>query len=76
MEMNIKFEWTHAQGVGLAVHSYGRKGVEVGSIDHWDDGSIDARFGSLDARHDIPTLDEAKAWVEEQAREWLAEVTA
>ena len=75
--MSNKFEWTDAKGIGLTVHSYGHKDVEVSRVYQWDDGGIDARFGALIAQDfGLKTLDEAKAWVEEQAWAWLAEVTA
>lgn len=75
--MDIKFEWTHSDRSEFTVWSYSLKGVDVGSVLHWDDETFEVAFGNIGEPGFAPTtVDEAKAWVEEQARAWLAEVTA
>lgn len=74
--MNNRFEWTHSDRPEFTVWSYSLKGVEIGSVLHWDDDTFEVAFGNIDEPGFAPTtVDEAKAWVEEQARAWLAEVT-
>lgn len=78
MDMNIKFEWTHSDRWGFAVWSYSLKGVDIGSVLDWGDGKFRPVFHGEPEGLEPPicnTLDEAKAWVEEQARAWLVEVS-
>ena len=76
MDMNIKFEWRDA-ATGLHIlyvgqSKWGSASWTVPEPDQWQGYCyLTEEWG-----RDFPTLDEAKAWVEEQAREWLAEVTA
>lgn len=78
---DIKFEWTEHSGPFGPRYRCWCGPVWVGEV-LVSVGSISAAFGGDDKtqegewRGDIPTLDEAKAWVEEQARAWLKEVTA
>ena len=85
MDMNIKFEWSRVgSGRAFQSHTCLLGNVGLGTVTTYGSPAyrIESRFGMTQGdqrqivRDDIPTLDEAKAWVEEQARAWLAEVTA
>ena len=75
--MNIKFEWRgHNKSSQLTLWL---GAVLLGSVAvHGDE--VAAWFGEGDRAETVfwpgDPVDEAKAWVEEQARAWLAEVTA
>ena len=74
--MNVEFEWTHFDRSEFTVWSCSLKGVDIGSVLQWDDDTFEVAFGNIDEPGFAPTtVDEAKAWVEQQAREWLASVT-
>jgi hypothetical protein len=84
--MNIKFEWTDGEReitTNQVIWFYCWVGrVCVGKVWACFGGRYDAEFGGGHSRANKSayrrptTLDEAKAWVEEQAQAWLKEVTA
>ena len=74
--MNIKFEWVQVPtDHGHEAHNCWLGHVFIGQV-FLLDGGYAPIFGEHFLGKRVPALDEAKAFVEEQARAWLAEVTA
>ena len=74
--MSNKFEW---RGPLEGLWFYYLRGVQLGAVFERSNGKFLQVFHGEPEGLEPPvcdTLDEAKAWVEEQARAWLAEVTA
>lgn len=80
-EMNIKFEWVRS-AFDKKVHHCWVGGICCGFAQRWGEYDYMASAGDnqggmclAQMKHEIASLDEAKAWVEQQALLWLASAT-